>query len=169
MSNILPSRFQIDIKRAGLLTYRLLTSQFLAIGRKEAFAFFEDPRNLYAITPQWLDFHLLNNEGDTGVRENAEFDYTIKVMGIKMLWRSRISDYLPPERFTDVQLKGPYRSWVHLHVLEEVPGGTLIRDEVTYTLHLPALIVHPFLIRKKLVDIFRYRSVKIAEWAERVK
>ena len=83
-----------------------------------------------------------------------------------MLWRSRIIEYRPPERFTDIQLKGPYRSWVHLHVLEKVPEGTLMRDEVTYKLHLPAIFLHPFLIRNKLIDIFTYRSVKIAGWAK---
>jgi ligand-binding SRPBCC domain-containing protein len=159
----------MEIKRSGLLTYKLLTSRLLPIGQKEAFEFFEDPGNLCDITPVWLDFCMLNKDSDTGVHENAEFDYTIKFLGIKMRWRSRIINYKPPERFTDIQLKGPYKSWVHLHVLEKVPGGTLMRDEVTYTLHLPALILHPFLIRKKLKDIFSYRAVKIAEWAEKIK
>ena len=88
---------------------------------------------------------------------------------MKILWRSRIIDYKPPERFTDIQLKGPYKSWTHLHVLEKVPEGTLMKDEVTYTLYLPALIVHHLLIRKKLKDIFSYRAVKIAEWAKKQK
>lgn len=168
MSANLPSSFRINIKRSGLLTFHLRTSQLLPISQKETFEFFEDPRNLCDITPVWLDFCMLNKDSHTGVHENAEFEYTIKVLGIKMLWRSRIIDYQPPERFTDVQLKGPYKSWVHLHVLEKVAGGTLIRDEVAYKLHLPALMVHPFVIRKKLIDIFSYRAVKIAAWAERV-
>jgi len=168
MSNILPSSFHVDIKRFSLLTYQILTSQFLPIGQKEVFEFFKDPGNLCDITPVWLDFCMLNKDSNIGVYENAEFDYTIKFLGIKMLWRSRIIDYKPPEKFTDIQLKGPYKSWGHLHVLEKVPGGTLMRDEVTYTMHLPALILHPLLIRKKLMDIFSYRAVRIAEWAERI-
>jgi ligand-binding SRPBCC domain-containing protein len=155
--------------RSGLLTYKLVTSQLLSIDRKEAFEFFEDPRNLYDITPPWLDFRLLAKDSDPGVNENAEFDYTIKFLGVKILWRSRIIDYKPPERFTDIQLKGPYKSWVHVHVLEEVPEGTLMRDEVTYTLYLPASFLHPFVIREKLMSIFRYRAVKIAEWVEKIK
>ena len=169
MSKIHPLSFHIDIKRSGPLTYQLVTSQLLPIGQKEAFKFFEDPGNLCDITPVWLDFCMLNKDSNTGVQENTEFDYTIKFLGIKMLWRSRIIDYQPPERFTDIQLKGPYKSWVHLHVLEKVPEGTLMRDKVTYKLYMPALIVHPFLIRKKLMDIFSYRAVKIAEWAEKMK
>jgi hypothetical protein len=44
-----------------------------------------------------------------------------------------------------------------------------MRDEVSYKLNLPAFILHPLLIRKKLMDIFSYRAVKIAEWAEKIK
>jgi len=168
MSNIHPASFHIDFKRVGLQTHQLLTSQVLPIGQEAAFKFFEDPLNLCDITPGWLNFCMLNKDGNTGVYENAEFDYTIKFLGIKMLWRSRIIDYQPPERFTDIQLKGPYKSWVHLHILEKDREGTLVRDEVTYRLHLPALLIHPFFIRKKLMNIFRYRAVKIAEWAENI-
>jgi ligand-binding SRPBCC domain-containing protein len=159
----------MDINRFGLLTYRLVTSQLLSIDQKEAFEFFEDPGNLYDITPSWLDFRLLAKDSNPGVNENAEFDYTIKFLGVKILWRSRIIDYKPPERFTDIQLKGPYKSWVHVHALQEVPEGTLMRDEVTYTLYLPASFLHPFVIREKLMSIFRYRAVKIAEWADNIK
>jgi len=169
MSDKLPSSFHIDIKRLSPLTYQLVTSQLLPIGQKEAFELFEDPGNLCDITPVWLDFCMLNKDSNTGVYDNAEFDYTIKFLGIKMLWRSRIIDYKPPERFTDIQLKGPYESWVHKHVLEKVPEGTLMKDEVTYRLHLPAFILHPLMIRKKLMDIFSYRAVKIAAWAEKMK
>jgi len=161
--------FQLDIKRQGLLTYRLTASQTLLVSQEKAFEFFEDPRNLCDITPVWLDFCMLNEDSNTRVYENAEFEYTIKFLGIKMLWRSRIIDYQPPERFTDIQLKGPYRSWVHLHELERAPEGTLMRDEVTYKLYLPALIFHPLVIRKKLIDIFSYRALKIAAWADTMK
>jgi ligand-binding SRPBCC domain-containing protein len=152
-----------------MLTYRLVSSQVLPVKKERAFAFFEDPGNLCDITPASLDFCILNNDSDSGVYENSEFAYTIKFLGIKMLWRSKIIDYKPPDRFTDIQLKGPYKSWVHVHVLEEVPEGTLMRDEVTYTLYLPASFLHPFVIREKLMSIFRYRAVKIAEWAEKIK
>jgi ligand-binding SRPBCC domain-containing protein len=169
MSDQLPSSYQIEIRRSGLLTYRLVTSQILPIGQEKAFSFFEDPGNLCDITPAWLDFCMLNKNTSAGVHGHAEFDYKIKFLGVKMHWRSRIIDYQPPERFTDIQLKGPYKSWIHLHVLEEVPEGTLMRDEITYKLYLPALVLHSFLIRKKLINIFNHRAVKIAEWAETMR
>jgi ligand-binding SRPBCC domain-containing protein len=84
-----------------------------------------------------------------------------------MPWRSRITGYRPPEEFTDVQLVGPYRSWSHLHTFEETPDGTLMRDIVTYQLPFgPAgRVVHTLAVRKQLEDIFRYRAMRIDEWA----
>ncbi len=168
MSTVHPSGFHIDIKRCGLLTYQLTTSQILTVTRETAFKFFEDPGNLCDITPLWLDFCMINKESTIEVGENAEFDYTIKFLGKKMRWQSRIIDYHPPERFTDIQLTGPYKSWIHKHILEKVPDGTLMKDEVFYTLHLPTAVLHPLIIKKKLMDIFSYRAVKIAEWTEKM-
>lgn len=168
MQEYLSSTYELDIQKQSFATYRLTSSQILPVPQEKAFAFFEDPKNLCDITPVWLDFCLLDQESNTGVYENAEFDYTIKFLGFNMTWRSRIIDYHPPYKFTDIQLKGPYKSWVHVHTLEEVPEGTLMRDEVTYRLNMPAFLFHDVLIRKKLMDIFRYRAVKIAAWADKM-
>jgi ligand-binding SRPBCC domain-containing protein len=168
MYYVLQSTFHVDIERTGFLTYRLYASQILPLRQEVAFRFFEDPENLVDITPPSLDFHLLHKKGNHGVYEGAEFDYTIKLLGIKTPWRSRIIEYHPPERFTDIQLRGPYKSWVHLHTLKQIEKGTLMTDHITYKLYLPALILHSLLIRKQLIDIFSYRAVKIAEWAETI-
>jgi len=158
-----PLSFRSEIKRIGPLTYRLFASQVLPVERARAFTFFEDPRNLFGITPPWLDFRMKDPDRSE-VFENAEFDYTIRWLCLKMRWRSRIIDYVPPERFTDIQIIGPYRSWTHRHHLTAHVNGTLMEDEVIYRLFLPAAFFHP-LIRKQLQDIFLYRAVKIEEWA----
>jgi ligand-binding SRPBCC domain-containing protein len=90
----------------GVTRFGLMTSQVLALPRDMAFTFFEDPKNLFEITPDWLDFSLLDRE-KSDVFEGAEFDYTIRWLGQKLMWRSRIVAYKPPERFTDIQIRGP--------------------------------------------------------------
>jgi uncharacterized protein len=146
-----------------LLTYRLFASQILPVEQATAFTFFEDPRNLFGITPPWLDFRM-KNPMRADVIENAEFDYTIRWLGFRMRWRSRIKGYIPPERFTDIQIIGPYRSWMHLHAFSTVSQGTLMEDEVLYCLPFYALLFAP-LIRRQLRDIFLYRAFRIEEWA----
>jgi ligand-binding SRPBCC domain-containing protein len=102
------------------------------------------------------------------VHEGAEFRYTVKLFRVRIGWRSRIIDYRPPERFVDIQLKGPYAYWHHLHTFEAVPGGTLMKDEVIYRPPLIALPLHGVIIKRRLEDIFSYRAVRVWEraWGE---
>jgi ligand-binding SRPBCC domain-containing protein len=168
MSSTRPSAFSLRFRRLDRTTYELAASQVLPLPREQAFVFFEDPGNLFDITPDWLRFVMKDRETKTAVFEGAEFDYTIRWFGIPMPWRSRITGYRPPEEFTDVQLVGPYRSWSHLHTFEAVEGGTLMRDFVTYRLRFGPLgrIVHAFAVRRQLEDIFRYRAKRIDAWAK---
>jgi ligand-binding SRPBCC domain-containing protein len=164
---MLPPSFTLTMQALGDFTFTLSASQVLPLPREQAFAFFEDPRNLFDITPDWLRFVMRDRETKVSVFDGAEFDYTIRWLGVLLLWKSRIEGYRPPERFTDIQLVGPYRSWRHLHTFDEVPGGTLIRDLVTYRLPFGPLgaLAHALAVRRQLQDIFRYRAQRIDAWA----
>ncbi|MDH4232655.1 MAG: SRPBCC family protein [Nitrospirota bacterium] len=157
----------IEFRKLGLLTHQFAATLFLSADREKAFSFFEDPRNLFEITPAWLDFRMLCPE-QSDVHEGAEFAYTIKWLGITVRWKSRIIRYHPPVSFTDIQLEGPYRSWEHLHVFEEAEGGTIMKDIVTYRLPPAALLIHGPVIKKQLRDIFSYRALRIEEWVRGV-
>ena len=167
MSYSLPPTFTLQFEHIERATHRLMTLQVMPLPRKESFVFFEDPRNLFDITPDWLSFVMKDRDGNPEMFEGAEFDYTIRWFGIPMPWKSRIIGYKPSEQFTDVQLVGPYRSWSHLHVFEETDNGTLMRDTVTYRLPFGPLgdVVHAIAVRRQLEDIFRYRAMRIDEWA----
>ena len=167
MPNNLPATFTLNFRSIGRALHELAASQVLPLSREQSFIFFEDPRNLFDITPDWLRFVMKDGDSVTEIFEGAEFDYTIRWFGIPMRWRSRIDGYRPPERFTDIQLIGPYRSWSHLHTFEEADGGTLMRDIVTYQLPFGLLgdAVNAVAVRRQLENIFRYRSRRIDEWA----
>ena len=167
MRSDVPPTFTISFEHIHRSLHRLSASQVLPLSRKEAFTFFEDPRNLVDITPGWLRFVMKDRDSRTEVFEGAEFDYTIRWLRIPMPWKSRIMGYMPPEQFTDIQLAGPYRSWSHLHTFEESEGGTLMRDTVTYQLPLGPIgtVVHALAVRRQLENIFSYRAKRIDEWA----
>lgn len=161
-----PAR-EIEIRKLGTFRYRLNASQVLSCPRQQAFAFFKNPANLCDITPQWLSFCMLEEGTENPVRDGAEYDYTIRWLGFRIRWRSRIIEYHPPERFTDIQIRGPYRSWVHVHTFDPVLEGTLMKDEVTYVVPLFALPVH-WLIRKQLIHIFTFRRERIEAWTRSI-
>ena len=122
------------------------------------FAFFAAAENLERITPPELGFRIRSDLPIT-MRSGTLIDYTIKLHGIPMKWRTEITDWNPPHSFEDVQLRGPYAKWVHTHTFVEDRGGTTIEDRVVYALPLGPLgaIVHPF-VRRQLKRIFDYRE-----------
>ena len=162
----LPASHQKEFLRVGE-NYQLRTKQVLKVPVEKAFSFFEDPANLSEITPDWLDFQTINHEVNSDLFEGAELRFTIRWFSLRFAWQTKITEYLPPERFTDLQVRGPYRLWEHKHFFEEIPEGTLMRDEVMYRIPFGILgrLLHGVIIRKQLEEIFNYRALRIDEWS----
>jgi len=123
----------------------------------EVFPFFGDATNLERITPEELQFRILNPL-PLEMEEGARIHYRLKLWGIPFEWETEIRCWEPPFRFVDEQISGPYRRWVHRHELVETPDGTVVYDHVDYEMPLSPLseLFHP-LLRRQLSRIFRYR------------
>jgi hypothetical protein len=130
----------------------------------EVFAFFSDARNLEEITPPWLGFRILT-PGPIRIAAGTRIRYRLSLHGIPLGWTTEIRQWLPPFRFVDVQLRGPYRLWHHTHRLEPKDGGTLMTDVVRYRLPFGIIgrAVHFLKVRRDVERIFDYRSRRIQE------
>ena len=144
--------------------HRLVASQTIDRPLDEVFAFFAKPENLGRITPAAMGFEQVST--DLEMRAGLDIVHRIRpLLGIPLLWRSRIEAYDPPNSFVDVQAKGPYRRWRHQHTFTAVPGGTRIDDQVDYELPLGPLgaLAHRLFVRGQLLEIFRYRAHAIED------
>lgn len=151
-------RFRRNPQRGG---YVLETEQFLPRPRAEVFELFSDAFELEGLTPPWLRFHV-KTPPPIRMAEGAEIDYRLRVRGVPLAWRSRITVWEPPHRFVDEQLRGPYRWWRHEHRLEQVEGGTLCCDHVEYQVY-GGRLVEALFVRHDLRRIFEFRSLRLVE------
>ncbi len=145
--------------------YTLHIRQKLPISIEEAWAFFSDPKNLAVITPESMSFKTVSGD-DRSIFPGQIIQYVVKpLLGISMRWVTEITHVIDKKYFVDEQRVGPYALWHHKHFFKEIPDGIEMEDIVDYKLPLGILgkMVHPFLVKPKLNEIFEYRRKKLIE------
>jgi ligand-binding SRPBCC domain-containing protein len=148
----------------GAPTHRLKRSQWVPGDIGPVFAFFEDPHNLERITPSWMSFTILSGSPQ-GMSEGAQITYRVAWMGVPMRWVTLIETWEPRRRFVDTALVSPYVLWRHEHTFEEVGGGVMLADNVSYRLPFGVLgsAVHALGVRRQLEAIFDHRARATAD------
>jgi len=126
----------------------------------EVFAFFSKAENLNAITPPELQFKILTPL-PIDMKPGTLIDYKIKLEGIPFKWKTVISEWQPPFKFVDEQLKGPYVKWHHTHLFKDLGNDTTeMVDRVEYL--SPGWFLEPIInklfVQKRVEAIFEYRE-----------
>lgn len=145
--------------------YRLHKKQNLPISVTEAWDFLSDPKNLKTITPDYMSFDILSG-ADRKMFSGQIIQYIVTpILGIKTKWVTEITHVKDKEYFVDEQRFGPYALWHHKHFIKEIDGGVEMEDIIDYKVPMGILgqIVHPFLVKPKLAEIFEYRQKKLNE------
>ena len=145
--------------------YRLHKKQNLPIDKETAWKFLSDPKNLKVITPDYMGFNILSG-AEKPMFAGQVIQYIVTpVFGIKTKWVSEITQVEKYKYFIDVQLYGPYALWHHKHFINEIDGGVEMEDIIDYKIPFGILgqMVHPFLVKPKLEEIFAHRTKKLEE------
>lgn len=87
------------------------------------------------------------------------------VLGIKLNWMTEITQVAQEKYFIDEQRFGPYKFWHHQHHFQEIPGGVLMNDILTYGMPYGIFgsIANSLFVATKLQQIFSYRKVMIEQ------
>jgi uncharacterized protein len=138
--------------------HEIKLEQWVPQPKSRTFSFFKEARNLEKITPKFLKFKVLN-QSTPEIQSGTKLNYRLSLHGFPVYWQSKITDWKPDNKFSDIQLRGPYNHWYHTHEFEEKNGGTLIKDRVLYKVPfgIPGDLVAAKWIRKDLEKIFNYR------------
>lgn len=140
--------------------YRLHKKQNLPITKSQAWEFLASPQNLKTITPDYMGFNILSG-ADRPMYAGQIIQYIVTpVLGIKTKWVTEITHVKDGEYFVDEQRFGPYALWHHKHFIKEIDGGVEMEDIIDYKVPLGILgqMAHPFIVKPKLNEIFKYRT-----------
>ena len=145
--------------------YTLHKKQNLPITVDEAWDFLSSPANLKTITPDYMSFDILSG-ADRPMFPGQKIQYIVTpVMGIKTKWVTEITHVRDKEYFVDEQRFGPYALWHHKHFIKKIDGGVEMEDIIDYKVPFGILgrMIHPFIVKPKLEEIFAYRQKKLVE------
>jgi len=145
--------------------YTFKRKQHIPISLDEAWRFLSSPKNLKELTPDYMGFDILSG-ADKPMFAGQIIQYSVTpILGIKTKWVSEITQVEHKKYFVDIQLYGPYALWHHKHFLKQIDGGVEFEDIIDYKVPLGILgrLVHPFLVKPKLEEIFAYRQQKLIE------
>lgn len=139
------------------------TSQFIKRTRIPAsatavFDWHEAPGAFLLLTPPWEHVRVLRHEG--GIMDGAEVALLVGKMPLALRWDLTHTDYHYGESFTDRQVHGPFKSWVHVHRM--IPDGNdacILEDRIEYALPLGWLgfLLGRPVMKRKLTRLFDYR------------
>ena len=125
----------------------------------EVFAWHERPGAFARLAPPWQKLEVLSASG--GIRDGARVSLRTKIGPTWVRWEVEHRDYIEGVQFRDVQLRGPFAYWEHLHHVQPVEGGRacVLTDTITYKLPLgaPGRLGGAAFARSELERLFSYR------------
>ena len=143
--------------------YQLIKKQIVHKDLNTCWDFFSNPANLKVITPDYMGFNV-KTQTPNEMYEGLIIGYSVSpFLNIPMEWVTEITHVKDKLFFVDEQRVGPYKLWHHEHHFKEVEEGVEMIDIVSYEPPFGILgkIVHPFIIKPKLEQIFAYRFQKV--------
>ena len=146
--------------------YQLKQEQKVPASIDEVWDFISSPKNLKRITPDYMGFEIITKHNPEKMYPGMIVAYKVSpVLGIKMTWVTEITQVEDKVFFIDEQRAGPYSIWHHEHRKEEIDGGVLMTDIVTYKppFGIFGQIANGLFINKQVKEIFAYRDKAVID------
>ena len=145
--------------------YQLRSKQSLPISQKTAWDFLSNPNNLKVITPDYMGFSIISG-GERPMFPGQIIQYKVSPFPFySTTWVTEITHMKEGEYFVDEQRFGPYALWHHKHFIKSVERGVEMEDVIDYKLPFGLIgrLVHPWVVKNQLQQIFSYREKKLHE------
>jgi len=95
----------------------------------------------------------------------------IRVAFFWVTFESLHTAYDPAHSFEDQQVRGPFRSWRHRHVIEPHSDGAVLIDDLEYTppFGLLGRLIDPVVIKPRLRRVFGFRHRVTRDYCEHME
>lgn len=151
------------------MIYTFENEQFIKSDIDSVWNYFSNPKHINSLTPIEMHFRTLTTNLPEQIHINLIISYWVSpLFRIPLKWKTKIISVEKNKSFIDIQIKGPYKKWHHLHTFEKVENGVLIKDIITYELPFGRLgdFVHRIVVKKKVDQLFEFRTKQIQKHFE---
>ncbi len=140
------------------LTAQFVTRTKIPAPAEFVFDWHACPQALKRLTPPWEPVEI--GEMSHGLQNGSRGEILIKAGPFRKKWIAEIRDVEPGRQFRDVQISGPFASWVHTHRM--IPDGrnsSILEDHIEYRLPMGKFGQWggSGFVRRKLERLFAYR------------
>ena len=94
----------------------------MPLSAKDLFAWHERDGAFERLTPPWE--HLKLEHKDPSLQVGSETHFKIQKGCFSISWIARHTQYVPNKEFVDIQVKGPFKKWVHHHKMIPIDKHT---------------------------------------------
>ena len=127
----------------------------------ELFAWHARPGAVSRLMPPWENLQILQDAGS--LEDGSEVVFRLSRGPVSMRWVAKHTGCHPGEEFRDVQVSGPFKSWVHTHrFISQGDGQAVLEDDIEYALPLGALgdLVGKNYVANQLERMFVHRHAQ---------
>ena len=122
------------------------------------FAWHERAGAFERLTPGFMPAKVISRSG--GITNGSRVTLGIPVGPLTTTWEMEHVGYVKGREFRDVQRRGPFAHWEHIHMMEPAADGTSVLDDsITYALPLPPFgdAVAGWFTKERLARLLQWR------------
>ncbi len=127
--------------------------------RQDLFQYHSHSGALNRLIPPWEKISIEKRSDSLAV--GSEVVISNALFGVPVQWHARHTELHEPESFQDIQLSGPFKTWIHDHCFEIGENGTsVLVDRVRFEMKFGLLGKMGLpLVDRKLKAMFAYRHL----------
>ncbi|MBL8221521.1 MAG: SRPBCC family protein [Bryobacterales bacterium] len=136
---------------------RFAASVWIDAPVERVWRFHEREDALELLSPQWAKPRVTARKGKLATGSRVEM--LVPLGPFRVRWLALHVDHEEMHHFTDEQIRGPFRYWVHVHRFEAEGNGTRLTDAVEFRLPLSPVSdwVMGWVVKMQLGAMFRHR------------